>query len=384
MKKRCSIKTLFITMLCITWSTWCTSASVRISELTRLDGARDNSLVGYGIVIGLNGTGDTQRSRATVQSVANTLQKFGVFVDAKDISSRNVSVAMVTATLPPFSENGSKLDVTVSSIGDARSIAGGTLLLTPLKAANGEVIALAQGELSVGGYAYQANGNSIQKNHPTVGGIPAGAIIERATKDQVIDPHGNFSLLLKEPDFRTAERICDAINSRYSDVFAQVVHAGKILISTNSSSQSTSYRRIASIQDIMINPVTSGRVVVNERTGTIVAGGDVVIDNVTISHGNLRLSITTRYDVSQPNAGITINDSSFVNGSDTAARTVVVPETNITVNEDMSSVAKSRAGTTVADLISTLNKMKMTTRDIITILQSLSRAGALHGDLIIQ
>ncbi|WP_460883177.1 flagellar basal body P-ring protein FlgI, partial [Pseudaeromonas pectinilytica] len=137
-------------------------------------------------------------------------------------------------------------------------------------------------------------------------------------------------------------------------------------------------------QDIMINPVTSGRVVVNERTGTIVAGGDVVIDNVTISHGNLRLSITTRYDVSQPNAGITINDSSFVNGSDTAARTVVVPETNITVSEDMSSVAKSRAGTTVADLISTLNKMKMTTRDIITILQSLSRAGALHGDLIIQ
>jgi flagellar P-ring protein FlgI len=381
MTTRFSIIILFAMTLCMTWSA---SASVRISELTRLDGARDNSLVGYGIVIGLNGTGDTQRSRATMQSVANTLQKFGVFVDAKDISSRNVSVAMVTATLPPFSENGSKLDVTVSSIGDARSIAGGTLLLTPLKAANGEVIALAQGELSVGGYAYQANGNSVQKNHPTVGSIPAGAIVERATKDQVIDSQGNFSLLLKEPDFRTAERISDAINSRYSDVFAQVVHAGKILISTNSSSQSTSYRRIASIQDIMINPVTSGRVVVNERTGTIVAGGDVVIDNVTISHGNLRLSVTTRYDVSQPNAGITINDSSFVNGSDTAARTVVVPETNITVNEDMSSVAKSRAGTTVSDLISTLNKMKMTTRDIITILQSLSRAGALHGDLIIQ
>jgi len=379
------LKFITLFLLLLSCSINSQASSVKISDLTRIDGIRDNALVGYGIVMGLNGSGDSRRSKATLQSVANALLKFGVFVDINELSSRNVAAVMVTATLPAFSEIGNKLDVNIASIGDARSLTGGTLLLTPLNAVNGELVALSQGPVSVGGYTVEAFGNKVQKNHPTVGIIPQGAVVERATNDQFLAKDGSLKIIIKEPSFNTANQIVKKISSVYPDLQVTALHAGKIkIVPVTPFLDPVAF--LASIQELKISPVTASRIVINERTGTVVAGGLVQIDDVTITHGSLKIQVKTRYQVSQPDS-VVLGGGWIVPGAPSAnenVRTVVVPETDIIVDEQGGNLVDLRGGATVSDLISALNSMRMSTRDIITILQAINRAGALHGELIIQ
>lgn len=351
------------------------SEQIKLKDLCRIIGVRDNALAGYGIVTGLNGTGDTTRNRVTIQSIANTMQKFGVKIDPQQIYSRNVAAVMVMATLPAFSQPGDKLDVTVSSVGDARSLQGGALLLTHLKGPDGKIYALVQGPLSTGGYQFESNSNLVQKNHTTTATIPDGAIVEEAVKSRFVSHDGNIRLKLKNPDFTTARRIVLSINSYYGYSLAKAIDAGNIKVRLPESQRGNVVNFIAGLEHLSVTPDTKARIVVNERTGSIVAGGNVRISSVNITHGSLRVSVMTDFLVSQP---------SFVKRTGDGVRTVVVPETSINVNERKSMNVNLKNQTTVFELVSALNKIRASTQDIISILQSIKRAGALHAELVIQ
>ncbi len=385
MKKH--IKFVFLSNLFIGFWLMTNSAygAVQVGDLARLEGVRDNALVGYGIVVGLAGTGDSRRSQATLQSVANALQKFGVFIDPSELSARNVASVMVTGTLPAFAEVGNKIDVNVSSMGDARSLSGGTLLLTPLKAVNGEIVGLAQGPVSVGGYNIESFESRVQKNHPTVGSIPGGGVVERATVDKIFKDDRSIALVLNEPNFITNNRIVDALNEKYPGIAAETVHAGKVKMQPGNLEGVNPMAFIASLLQVEIIPDAHSRVVINERTGTVVAGGDIRIEDISITHGNLRIEVQTDFSVSQPSS-VLLADSVAVPVSvgNENIRTTVVPQTRISVEEDASSATSLAKGATINDLIGALNKLKLTTRDIIVILQAIHRAGALHGELVIQ
>ena len=299
---------------------------MRLKDLGRIDGWRDNALVGYGIVTGLAGTGDTLRNKATRQSVANLLSQFGISLGTDQVQSRNVAAVMVLATLPPFAREGGRLDVTVTSLGDARSLVGGTLLLTPLKGANDRVHALAQGPMSVGGYKYDLYGNVVQKNHPTTGLIPAGAVVERAVATVDVS-QGVALFVLKEPDYTTSQRIADSINRALGEALAQPRDAASVEIRLPSDAGGAqTVALLTRIENLAVEPDQRARVVVNERTGMVVSGGDVRIAPVTISHGELKVAISTDYRVSQPLPPL-------YGGGDYGARTVVVPQTSIDVTE---------------------------------------------------
>ncbi len=350
--------------------------AVRIKDLGRIDSVRENSLVGYGLVTGLAGTGDSSRFTPTLQSVANMLARFGVIVTSDQINSRNVAAVTVTTSLPAFARPGDTLDVNVSSIGDARSLTGGTLLMTPLAGPDTKIYALAQGAISVGGYKYDLNGNVVQKNHPTSGMIPGGAIVENAVATSLLKKEGTVSLVLFEPDFTTANRIAESLNQSLGGALARALDAGRVEIAVPEAERSDIVGFLTRMENALVTPDQRARVVVNERTGTVVSGGDVRISMVTVSQGDLRVSVVTDYLVSQP---------SLLVEPDPGVRTEVVPRTRINVEENAAgSVVSLPAGTTVADLISALNKVKASTRDIISILQSMKKAGALHAELIIQ
>jgi flagellar P-ring protein FlgI len=350
--------------------------SVRIKDLGRIDGVRENQLVGYGLVTGLAGSGDSLRNRATRQSIANVLSQFGLYVPNDQVQSRNVAAVMAIAKLPAFAAPGDRLDVTVTSIGDARSLLGGTLLLTPLKGADNTVHALAQGALSVGGYKYDLNGNVVQKNHPTVGAIPNGATVELAVATEVLKDGDRLSFVLSEPDYTTASRIADALNATLrSGPVARAVDAGRVDVEVPPAERERLVTFMTRVENAMIEPDQRARVVVNERTGTVVSGGDVRISKVVVSHGELKVSITTDYLVSQP---------SFVTATGPGVRTAVVPRTRIEVQETEPDNVVVEASNTVADLVKALNRVKTHPRDMISILQGIKAAGALHADLIIQ
>ena len=349
--------------------------SVRIKDLCRISAARDNSLVGYGLVSGLAGTGDTTRSIATQQSVRNILKNFGVNVAAGQMRGRNVASVMIVATLPAYARAGDRLDVNITSMGDARSLVGGTLLRAHLEAADGKIYALAQGPISVGGFSYDLNGNLVQKNHPTAGTIPGGAIVEKGVETELLDELGNIDYVLFDPDFTTAGRIVDAINSQVAGASASAVDASRVRIQVPNKAKNDLVHFIALVENTSVQPDRHAKVVINERTGTVVAGGDVQISNVSITHGDLKLSINTRYDVSQP---------ILVNRASENIRTEVVPATTIEVNEEDSVLVTMPDNSTISDLVSALNKVKASSRDIITILQAIKRAGGLHSELIIQ
>jgi len=353
-------------------------ASTRLKEIARIEGARSNDIVGYGIVVGLAGTGDSPRSRATMQSVTNALTQFGVRVPVDDVNSRNVAAVIITATLPPFSQPGDQIDANVSSLGDARSLVGGTLLMAPLRAANDRVYALAQGQISVGGFQFDFNGNLVQKNHPTVGVIPNGASIERGTVDELVSEAGTINLILDNPDFTTASRIKNALNELLGPQRAMAVHAGKIVVKPPEGMYDL-VDLITSIENVELTPDQVARVVINERTGTVISGGNVSISDVTISHGAIRVAITTDYYVSQPNLGY-FNTGVGASG----VRSVVVPDTEIDVQEDLAESIDLPSGTSIGDLVTALRQIRTSTRDVITILQGIKRAGALHAELIIQ
>ncbi|MES2311607.1 MAG: flagellar basal body P-ring protein FlgI [Pseudomonadota bacterium] len=366
---------LFILFVALAFcpAAWADSGSVRLKEIARVEGVRDNALTGYGLVVGLAGTGDSGKNRLTVQSVANALSHFGVNISPDDLNSRNVAAVMVTTTLPSFAESGQKLDVSVSSLGDARSLAGGILLETPLNGPDGKLYALAQGPLSVGGYEVRAFGSSDQKNHPTVGRVPNGASVEREAPLGLDSGGRTLDVVLYQPDFTTAERVAESL--RHAGVSAVAEHAGKVHVTFASPPQDL-IRTISMIENVQVTPDQAARVVVNERTGTVVSGGDVRLGAVTISQGDLRIVVRTTYEVSQPD-GVLVNPSRNI-------ATAVIPQADIKVQDPEAKLVSIPGGATVADLIGALRAIHLSTRDVITILQSIKDAGALRGELIIQ
>jgi flagellar P-ring protein precursor FlgI len=349
--------------------------SVRIKELSRLATARENALVGYGLVTGLAGTGDSLRSGATVQAIGSMLQRFEVNIDPAEVRSKNVATVTVAAQLPPFARPGDKIDVNVTSVGDARSLVGGTLLLTHLTGPDGQIYALAQGALSVGGYTYDLNGNTVQKNHPTTAQIPGGAIVERDVNTTLLSANGTMELSLFNPDFTTALRISTSINDRFGAGVSKAVDPARIRIDVPSGMRDDPVAFVTEVENLRVKPDVRGVVVVNERTGTVVSGGDVSLSNVSVTHGDLKVRIQTRLLVSQPSLLVKPGEG---------VTTAVVPETEIAAEEGGVRSVTLREETTVQDLVVALNRVKATPRDIITILETIRRSGALHAELIIQ
>ena len=345
-----------------------TATVTTVKTLASVEGVRDNQLVGYGIVVGLNGTGDKLTTLFSAQSLTNLLNRMGVNVNPALILIHNTASVLVTADLPPFSQPGTRLDVTVAAIGDATNLQGGLLVLTPLKAANGEVYAVSQGSVVTGGFAVGKSGNSQTVNHPTAGRIPNGAIIERASPS--VEPGDRVRLQLQRPDFLMASRIADAVNHKFSPKtpIAHSDNAGLVTIDTPPDWRSRTVEFIAMVQEVPIEASNPARVVVNERTGTIVLGGDVKIGRVSILHGGLSIDIETEFQVSQPQG--------FSNG-----QTTVTPQTNIAVKEDKAHNVSLKEGANVEQLVRALLSIGSTPRDIIAILQSVKAAGALDAEL---
>jgi flagellar P-ring protein precursor FlgI len=371
-----SLWLLLIAALLAAGAVGANEAGVRLKDLGRIDGVRDNMIVGYGVVTGLAGTGDSSKSQATLQSIVNTLQSFGVNVTTSQLSTRNVAGVMVVATLPAYARPGDKLDVNVTSVGDARSLTGGTLLMMPLYGPDKAVYALAQGPLSVGGYKYELNGNSVQRNHPTAGTISEGATVEKNVAAQIIKDNHQIDVLLADPDYTTASRVAEAINANIQILVAHAVDAGRVAIEVPPGDRDRLVDFVARVENTIVQPDQRARVVVNERTGTVVSGADVRISAVTVTHGNLRVAISTDYLVSQPN-GVYVRPGNSIS-------TQVVPQTRVEVNEEGVNVVTLPSDTRVADLVEALNRIKTNTRDVIAVLQSIKAAGALHAELILQ
>ncbi|PWB29845.1 flagellar biosynthesis protein FlgI [Stenotrophomonas sp. SPM] len=351
------------------------AATVKVKDIARVAGVRENQLTGYGLVFGLSGSGDSSRNRATVQSVANTLRNFGVNVSDQDVASRNVAAVIVTAKLPAFAEPGQLIDVQVASSGDARSLTGGTLMLTPLRAADGRLYAMAQGALSVGGYQFEGMTASLQRNHPTVGWIPSGGSIEQASPLQMDSDGRSLAIVLNEPDFTNATRIAEAIRSMGEIRSARADHAGKVSVQFDVPPDDL-VALIARLENLTLEQQRKARVVVNERTGTVVAGGDVRLGRVSVSHGGLKVEIRTEFKVSQPD-GVYYRPGSGI-------ASVVTPSTRIDAEEGVAPLVQVPEGASVADLISALRTARLSTRDVIAVLQSIKTAGALDGELVIQ
>ena len=368
---------IFRTALCLGLSASALLAqaeSIRVKDLGKLQGWRENALIGTGIVTGLAGTGDSPTNRTTRQALSNVMAQFNLLVPPEQVQSRNVAVVMVSAVLPTFAREGDGLDISVTSAGDARSLVGGSLLMTPLRAANGKVYALAQGALSVGGYRYDANGNVVQKNHPTVGSVPNGATVEVGVTAQMMDAQQHVTFVLAEPDYTTANRVAEAINSQIAPGMAQARDASGIEIAVPESERARLVRFLAHLENVMVEPDRRARVVINERTGTVVSGGDVQISKVAISHGDLKIAIATQNTASQP--GFFVQPSS-------AVHTALLTDTQISVDEQ-NGPGFLAANNTVSDLVQSLARLKTNTRDIISILRSIKAAGALHAELIVQ
>ena len=351
-------------------------ADVRIKDLARFEGASDRAILGYGLVVGLPGTGDSQRNLPTLQSVSNMLREFGLQVPPVSVSSRNVAAVLVTASLPGVLRPGDKLDVNVSSIGDARSLAGGTLLHTPMIGADRSVYAAAQGPIAVGGYRIEQNGNVEQKNFPTSGTIPEGAVAERELTPRLVNRDGTLDLILNDPDYTTATRVAETINRLLPQTGATALESGRVRLNVRDDSEAGIVRLIAAVENLGVEPDARARVVVNERTGTIVSGGNVWLSAVTVTQGDIRVSITTDYLVSQPN-GLYVRPSPNIS-------TAIVPQTRIGVREPEAQSVNLKQGATITDLVGALRAVKVSSRDIISVLQGIKRAGALHAELIIQ
>lgn len=356
-------------------SGWAAADQIRLKDLGRISGWRENALTGYGLVTGLAGTGDSGRNKATRQSIANMLSRFDMTVVADDIQSRNVAAVMVTASLSPFARAGDTLDVTITSIGDARSLVGGALILAPLKAADGRIYALAQGPVSVGGYKYDMNGNVQQKNHPTVASIPGGATVEQGIVNDVTNGTRNVTFVLSEADYTTASRAAAAINSRFGSTLAQASDASGIVVRIPEDRLAHLNDFLSVMENVMVEPDRRARVVINERTGTVVTGGDVRIARVVVSQGDLKVSIQTENTVSQP---------FLVSDTGNGVRTAVVSNSRVDVAETGESGYVATNASTVGELVHSLVKIKTNTRDIISILRAVKAAGALHADLIVQ
>lgn len=345
-----------------------------LKSLGRFDGWRDNALVGYGLVVGLAGTGDTRQSAVTCQALGNVYGRLGLRIPDEDIVSRNVAVVMVAATLPPSANPGDRISVTVSSAGDARSLAGGTLLLTPLTGPDEEIYALAQGALITGGYSFEASGNQQQRNFPTTARLEQGATIERAVDASLVLSDGELRFLLSEPSFTTASRVAAEVNRALGPDAAWAKGAGEVRIRyTAGARQLAAF--VANVESLRITPDRLPRIVINERTGTVVAGADVTISSVVISQGDLRLSVRTENYASQP---------AFIARSGDGIASLVVSNTEMQIEQGDNGVVAEFPSSTVADLIRGLKDLGVDTNGQISVLQAMKSAGALHADIIVQ
>ena len=347
-----------------------TTNAARLKDLADIEGVRGNQLIGYGIVVGLNGTGDKKGTSFTSQSVANLLERLGIRVEAEELEVANSAAVVVTATLPPFSRPGNKLDVTLSSIGDASTLQGGILLMTPLKGADGKVYAVAQGPVSVGGFSVAGGGDTAQKNHPTVAYVPSGANVERSIPFDLFSS-GQIRIVLRQPDFNTIMRVQDVVNSSLRGRSqARAIDSASVVVPLTHSLGSDPLRLIAKLERLDVQPDIPARVVVNERTGTIIMGEQVRVSTVALAHGNLNITIRSETQVSQPNA--------LGEGN-----TEVVENTDVQVAEESGQLQVLAESVSLGDVVKALNSLGATPRDLIAIFQALQRAGALQSELII-
>jgi len=360
-----SLALLFI--LSIT-STLANTLQVRIKDITRLQNLKEVQVFGYGLVVGLNGTGDKRGATFTFQSIANMLQNMGIVINPEDLRVKNCAAVMVTSTLSAFDRPGSKVDVTVSSLGDASSLEGGTLLLTPLQGIDGEIYVLAQGPVSIGGFNVESGGTSFRKNHPTVGIIPEGGIVKKSPAAQIFQD--KIELIVSQPDFTTAYRICEVINKEFSQKIATAIDASTVEVKIPSEMKNEKFVAfISHIQNLSVTPETVAKVVINERTGTVVVGSNVRILPVAVAHGNLFVTIKRKPIISQPPPL-------------SEGKTVVEEEVEVETKEEVGRVTLVE-GATVEELVRSLNTLGVTPRDMIAIFQALKEAGALQAELII-
>ncbi|GAB4237660.1 MAG: flagellar basal body P-ring protein FlgI [Acidobacteriota bacterium] len=342
-------------------------APSRLKDIARIQGVRPNQLIGYGLVVGLDGTGDSRQTRFTTQTLSNLLQLEGIVVDPRSIQVSNTAAVMVTAELPPFARIGSRIDVTVSSIGDAESLQGGVLLMTPLRAANGQVYAVAQGPVSIGGFAARTATASVQKNQPTAGRIPGGALVERELGFEL---QGKPALrwILDQDDFTTARRAAETINAKLGMEAARALDSRTIEVVVPSAYRDRVVDFVADLENETLEVDHVSKVVLNEKTGTIVFGGDVRIAPVTIVHGSLTVQIGTEFQISQPQP--------FAQGE-----TVVVPEQTVEVQEGPGETVTVPEGSSIEDVVRALHSIGATPRDILAIIQAIKAAGALQSEL---
>jgi len=347
---------------------WATEpvAHLQVRDLTTIEGVRENPLIGYGMVVGLAGTGDRRQTVFSVQTLGNILQKMGVQIPVAAVSVKNVAAVFVTASLPPFARPGTQIDVTVSSIGDATSLEGGTLLLAPLYSADGKVYAEAQGPVTLGGYSAGRGGNTKQVNHPTAGRVPNGGLVER---DISLDLQGlhRLSLLLRDSDFRVSRDMAEGINREVGRPIARAIDGRRVELQT--SGESNLPELLARVLSVKVETHPRAKVVVSERTGTIVMGSDVRLSAVSILHGDLSIEIATEYQVSQP--------APLSYRGDTA----VVPQTNLETKDEKVRKIELTEGAKVDQLVHGLQAIGATARDVVAILQAIKAAGALQADL---
>jgi flagellar P-ring protein precursor FlgI len=347
----------------------CPEASgARLKDIASLKGPRLNELIGYGLVVGLNGTGDGTGTKFTVQSLVNMMERLGIHVLPDQVKVANVAAVMVTAKLPPFARVGNKLDVVVSSIGDAKSLLGGTLLLTPMKGVDNQVYALAQGPLVVGGFsAGGAAGGGVQKNHPTVARIPGGAAVEREVLFDFM-ALDTLTIGLHNPDFTTALRVSQAINKSLGEAVALPADGGTVRINLAGKQKGSLVNLVAALEQIEVQPDNRAKVILDERTGTVVLGENVRISSVAIAHGNLSVQIKDTKDVSQP--------TPFSYG-----RTVVTDDSQVNVAEEQKKLLYVPEGANLGDVVKALNAIGVSPRDLISVFQAIKASGALQADL---
>jgi len=341
---------------------------VMVRDLTTISGVRENPLIGYGVVVGLKRTGDSQQTLFTTQTLANVLLRMGVQIAPASVQVRNVAAVMVTASLPSFARPGTSFDVTVSSVGDAKSLEGGVLLLTAMHASDGGIYAEAQGPLTLGGYTVGGGGNSKMVNHVTVGRVPAGGTVERDTSFD-LSRLATVSLVLREPDFTAARDITAVINQDFGKSVASFVDSRRVDVNVAQSGIPSVPLLISRVQNLSILIHPPAKVVMNERTGTIVMGGDVKLSPVSVLHGDLTVQVTTTFQVSQPNA--------FSKGG----KTEVVPQTDLEAKEGPARSIALNEGASVEELINGLHAMGATAHDIVAILQAIKAAGGLQAEL---
>jgi len=343
----------------------------RIKDIAYLQGIRNEQLIGYGLVVGLNGTGDSQRSTFTLQSVSSMLKRFGITVPQGDLRLRNVAAVIVTASIPGFSREGGIIDVIVSSLGDATGLQGGTLLMTPLSGLDGAVYATAQGPVSVGGFSASSGGNEVRRNHTAAGRVPGGATIEKAVVSE-FSKDWSMYVVLMQSDFTTAERIASAVNTKFKGAIAIPKDGSTVAVSVPEEFRKDGrlVEFVSLVELLEVTPDVAAKVVINERTGTIVIGGNVSILPVAISTGGLNIDIQSTPVISQPGP--------FSNGT-----TVSTQRTTVSAGLDSSAVYALEGVATVQDVAKALNSLKVSPRDIIAIFQALKEAGALKAELVI-